>query len=336
MTAVELMTSIGQIDDSFIQEAQNARTQRKPRFRRSILIAVAATLLLLLAGCTIAYLLHYPAMMETIFGTNGRSTYSSERVIGLYESGGERAELNSQLVEKYIEPFIFPVEGTIHDGNRTLTALSCIVDRTSCTAAVYLKLENPPEYTVYNSGQLFFQAEEAANPAWYIIPCPNGQPGIIGRMFIDASSTTENELYFILMFSCEPGYTNLELKVDGSEDRITIPLPKDTAMPSLSMGASKIRITPFGMKLDASLWMPKDQPQYYNMQRTEMALQFRDGSEYLLSVTGASEDENYKGYTYGMALTLSCEEYVFIFNRVVELSEVTGFRINEIIYTIDE
>lgn len=334
MTNVELMTLIGQIPDTYILEAKNGESRRnRMRLNRGMLAALIVALVLMLVGCAVGYILQYPFMLETILGTNGREQYESDLVYSMFEPQGRRTSLNDELARKYIDPYIFPVESSLSDGNSTLTAISCIVDRTSCTAAVYLKLENPPVYTVYNSGWLLFLSD-LTEDIWYFHPVAIGQENIIGRCFLDEASTTDETLYYVFIFSCEPGCTSLELRIRDSSEKIVIPLPDKTDMPSISMDEGRIQITPFGMRVSTSVLQQDDVPQQPARNRREIAIRLKDGSEYLIRSTGFEDKaEDYTGYTYGMALDFSLEEYVCVFSRVVDIQEVAGFRINDHFFT---
>lgn len=349
MCALDLLNAVGAAQDEYVCEAcfTNAKRPIIPEeknianfkskttcrgMKRSMLIAAIVSILLLLVGCTVAYIF-YPSMMETILGENGSPSYVYETVRGLYEPGGERTKLNARLAQKYIEPYIFPVEGSISDGGTTLTALSCIVDRTSCTAAVYLKLENPPTYEIYNSGKILFTWQGKWD-GWYIYPSTVGQDAFIGRCFIDSTSTTEDTLYCVIAFSCEPACKELELQIGDASDKIAIHLPEKTHLPSIDMENGDIQISPFGMKVNSSLLEQDDKPSSYVLDRHELAIRFKDGNEYLILHTGFMDDEDYVGYTYGMALNIAIESRVFIFNRVVDINTVSAIRINNRIYPV--
>lgn len=335
MTAMELMQYLGQIDDSLIEGAAQPPKNTVRPIRRGLLIAAVVAILLFLVGCTVGYYL-YPSMTETLFGENGRQTYKADTVRGLYEPGGIRTELDQRLAEKYIYPNTFPAEGTLSDEKTTLTALSYIVDRASCTAAVYLKLEHPPEYEVYSSGQILFQWQGKWN-GWYIYPTAIGQDGIIARCVIDSAATTEDSLYCLLLFSCEPGCTGLELQIGNAPDRIALSFPEKTDFPVITLADGAIRLTPFGMMVASDLVVPSADAAKYADAPKELALQYKDGSEYLIQHTGfalSDGSEDIIGYTYGMALDITLQNRVYIFNRVVDIRNVTAFRINDRIYPI--
>lgn len=342
MTALELMKSIGQVDDDLLLNIASPKEKKRYPVTRILRIAAVAAVLLLLAGCAVVFFLKDSGMMETIFGSNGRTTYAPDIVWRLYEPGGERTELDEKLAKKFIDPYVFPIEGTLKDGETTLTAVSCLVDRTSCTAALRLKLENPPEYEVYNSGRLLFKTARAED-SWYVHPRGIGQGDMIGRLFVDEASTTEKELYFVLIFSCEPSCTAVELSLGHEPDSITIPFPEETNLPSLILADGDIAISPWGMKVKAAILsqdtnLPDRKPgvQYHIREedhpRTEVAIRFKDGTEYLVAVDGLKEEDRFEGYTYGMALNTKIEDRVFVFNRVVDIENVATFRVNEHVY----
>lgn len=326
MSTIELMCSIGQVDDNFIIETFETTT-RNNGINRKILIVALAAAVALLAGCAAAYILHHTQMAETLFGINGRASFASDTVWRIYEPGGERTELNKTLAGKYLEPYIIPAEGTLRDGDTTLTVLSYIVDRTSCTSAVYLKFENPPEYEVYNSGRLLFKTEHAKD-SWYIHPRATGQNDMIGRFLIDEASTTETELYCVLMFSCEPEATELTLRIKDLPEKIVLNLPEQTAIPSISLKDGDIQISALGMKIPASILKQDENTKHPKDYHTGLAIRFKDGSEYMIQ-----HDENI-GYTYAMALNTSCEDYVVLFNRIIEVGNVEALRLNSHVYTV--
>lgn len=307
-------------------------TKRQSGFSRLRVVPLAAAALLLTACAAVFF--DPAAMLEPIFGVNGRTSYEPDTVANLYEPGGGRTELDEELVKQYIEPCVQRLEGTVTDGNTTLTALSLIVDRFSCTAAVYLKLENPPAYTVYNSGWILFQEYENG---WYIHPKAIGQSFVIGRCFIDEKSTTDQILYCTLMFSLEPESQTLELRLGDQTEAVIIPLPEKTDMPAILLEGGDITLTPFGMRVKTSVLRQGDDDNGREtptpLAQRELAIQFDDGSEYLI-VHLNFDDEDYKGCTYAMALNSDLESYVIIFNRVVDIDKVSAFRINDRIYPV--
>jgi len=305
-------------------------TKRQSGFSRLRLAPIAAAALLLTACAAVFF--DPAAMLGNIFGLNGRASYEPDTVARLYEPGGGRTELDEELAKRYIEPCVQRLEGTLTDGNTTLTALSMIVDRFSCAAAVYLKLENPPAYTVYNSGWILFQEHENG---WYIHPKAIGQSDMIGRCFIDEKSTTDQTLYCTLMFSLEPQSRTLELRLGDQTEAIIIPLPEKTDMPAILLEEGDIALTPFGMSVKTSVLRQGDDDSRRVTPRPkrELAIQFEDGSEYLLLHLNYG-DEDYNGCTYVMALNPDLESYVLVFNRVVDTDKVSALRINDRIYPV--
>lgn len=333
MNTVDLMECIGAVDEALLIDARVPNRTGRHKLRPILAAAAIATLLLLMVGCTVVSILIDKPMMEVIFGTNGRENYASDTIKRIYyEPGGGRTELNETLAEKYIAPCIFPVDQSLLGGETTLTVLSCIADRTSCTAAIYIKMEHPPKYHVYNSGWLLFDYEKIED-IWFIHPKALGQQDVIGRCIIDSTSTTEDTLFFLFFFSCEPSCTALEVRIRDNPEAITIKLPAKTDMPSISLENGDIVITPYGMKVSASLLKQDDIPQHPERSKRELAIQFKDGSEYLLQHFGFG-DEDFIGYTYGMALNMDLEHYVYIFSRVMELKDISAFRINDHIYPV--
>lgn len=305
-------------------------TKRQSGFSKFRVVPLAAAALLLTACAAVFF--DPAAMLEPIFGVNGRGSYEPDTVARMYEPGGGRTELDEELAKRYIEPCVQRLEGTLTDGNATLTALSMIVDRFSCTAAVYLKLENPPAYTVYNSGWILFR--ECQN-GWYIHPKAIGQSDVIGRCFIDEKSTTDQILYCTLMFSLEPQSQTLELRLGEQTEAIIIPLPEKTDMPAILLEEGGIILTPFGMRVKTSVLRQGDDDggRETPLPKRELAIRFEDGSEYLILHLNYG-DEDYKGCTYEMALNPDLESYVIVFNRVVDIGKVSALRINDRIYPV--
>ena len=337
MTGKDLMIGLSDISPKYYKELETASieaTTKHGSMRRPLLIAAVISLLLLLVGCAVAYVVHNLAMIETIFGKNGRESYAVDMVRGMYEAGGERMELDQMHAGKYLDPYIIPVNETLTDGQTSLTVLSYLVDRTACTAAVYMKMENPPKYEVYNSGRILFKAKEIKD-VWYIHPRIDGQSNVIGKIMIDEASTTDQDLFCIFMFSCEPELTELELYIGDHSDTIMLRLPQRTKMPSVALEDGQIQITPLGMKVAASILKQDDDMKHPERNLREVAIQFKDGSEYLILRNDWWDSENdYSGYTYGMALNLAAESYVYIFNRIIEINNVAAFRVNDHIYKI--
>ena len=331
---------------------------------RLILIAAVLVSAMLLVGAYSGYVLYErpQEMLEALMGVNGRSTYASQEITVLYQDGntqlmqtpsGTRTELDMKLAKKWLAPYIYQVGERIVDGETVLTAEACLVERATHTGALYLKLENSPEYQVTNRGQVWWLDE---NGEFFYYPKVEmiGEDYFLSSFLIADEMTEQNTLAVILMFTCGKGSEGMRLTAGDSGDSISIPFPEETGMKVLELAEGKIILSPFGALLDSGslgirFWT-------YDV----ISILYKNGEEYLLQwedpawkpyeeepkegvsvwdsekrETWENLEESISNSNFSVFLDEENSSVVYIFNRVLDLEEVKAVVINGIEYPVE-
>lgn len=303
--------------------------QKEPKAHSKVIyLALVAALICLMVACAAAVYDSRP-MLEAIFGTNGRSQYDRQKVLRMYRPAGERSELDLELAEKYIAPHIHEADGSIQSGDTVLSVEAYIVDRATSTGAVYLKMENPPEYKVLNDGQiLWYKDKSIGSTRKFLRAGLLGTDITIGRFYIAEEMTTEDTLYFVLFYARNSEDDQMEFYFEDSDDRITVDFSAKSAMKNITLFDGNIRLSPFGMELVSKPFGFEDV-----MVTMECSIQYRNGEEYVLQ--WREDGQGHVNYTYGSALDVSRSSMVYIFNRVVDVNEVKSVIVNGEEYLVE-
>lgn len=353
-------------EDTFncVMHMAQGRSVRMKKGFRIMLVAVILITAMVLVGAYSGFVLYEKPqeMLEALMGINARSTYAPQEIEILYQSGdtqwmqnpgGIRTELDMELADKWIAPYIYQVGERLVDGDIVMTAEACLVDRATHTAALYLKLENSPKYEVTNRGQVWWLNE---NDEFYYYPKVEliGQEFFLSNFLIAEETTTENTLAVILMFTCDEGSEGMILTAGNSGKNVTIPFPEETDMKYLELADGKIVLSPFGAMLDSA---------YFGIQFWTcdiISILYKNGEEYLLHWEDPAwkkyEEEPQEGtipydrerletreklkdpiYNCNFSVFLDEENtaVVYIFNRVLDLEEVKSVVINGIEYSVE-
>lgn len=323
-----------QIRNQIIQvEANKTVPVRKTRIL--FLAAVIASLFLLTAFSCIQFKnYNNPAqILEGIFGKNGRSSYSAQQVITQYGKmqygGGTRYELDMQLAEKYIAPYIYEVNQTIVSEKQAFTVEACIVDKASLTGALYYRLENPPEYQISNRGAIYWMCDGPDLDPFLSVEMD--ACNAIGNHLIVEAMTTENVLYGTYQFVIEKDCDWMRITLRDSQTQITIPIPEETQMPYIELDDGGIVMSPFGAAIDAK--------KYGITFRTldVISIYLADGEEYELQWEDqAAEAPNLKESRYGCNVSFFSDsgKVVYIFSRVLDIEKVQSIVINGTEYCV--
>lgn len=322
--------------DELRQKVFNLMNERRIDSRKLVvLVAVIGTFFLLACGMSFGGI----SMLDGIFGINGRQNFDAENYYIYYEDGyqqsvqaakGERLEVDMELAARDIVPHVFAVDQCISDGNCIITAQYCLIDRSTKTGAVYLKIENPPYYQVSNSGKLLWINE---SEQWYpyLNFNPIGWDYFVGNERIAYGATTEDVLYLTYFFTCEESCAGMTITTDNNQEQIiSIDFPSKTKFKTVSSEDDSVVISPFAMKLDTATFGINF------MSDQEVLLNYDNGETYLVCrIKGAAmttsyhEDIEQVNNTNGSFFlnTENTEEVIF-FNRVVDTEHIKSIHVN--------
>lgn len=313
-------------------EIMNFQKSKKKHISKVAYFAAVISIVFFLLACANA--LEAGAMMEALFGKNGRESIEAERYVLQYENGrnqevtvgsGNRTQLNTALAKDYIIPHVFEINRTIYDGDTAITVEYGIVDRACSIGAIYVKIDNPPLYRVTNRGQILWMNENNEYSP-YLRSYPIGQEGFVGNEMIVEALTTDKTLYMTYLFTCESDCTGMVMqagKMQLAQDIIQVDFPVKSEMTSLSLAEGRITLSPFGAKLDSEFFgmnfMTLDCVSIFYKNGEEYILQWEDKvgqhpSVYNVNYTCFLDDEN--------------TEVVYFFNRVLDLNEVESVAVN--------
>ena len=304
---------------------------------RMLLILVAVIGAFFLLACGVSF--SGTSMLDGIFGINGRHKFDAESYYIYYEDGyrqtvqaakGERQEVDMELATREIVPHVFEVGQSISDGDCVITAEYCLIDRSTNSGAVYIKIENPPSYQVSNSGKLLWMNESGQ---WYpyLNFNPVGWDYFVGNERIVYGATTEEVLYITYFFTCEESCTGMTITtVHNQEQKISIDFPLKTRLKTISVADDRVVISPFAMKLDSASFGINF------MSDQEVLLNYENEEEYLVCrikgaamVTGYQEDIEEINNTNGsFFMDTENSEQIIFFNRLVDVERIVSICIN--------
>ena len=307
----------------------------KPSGKLLILVALIGTFFLLACGMSFGGV----SMLEGVFGINGRHKFDAESYYIYYEDGyrqtvqaakGERQEVDMELAARDIVPHVFEVDKSISDGNCVITAQYCLIDRSTHSGAIYLKIENPPSYQISNSGKLLWMNESGQ---WYpyLNFHPIGWDYFVGNERIAYGATIEDVLYITYFFTCEESCTGMIIATDNNrEQNISIDFPLNTSLKTINDADGRIIISPFAIKLDSASFGINF------MSDQEVLLNYENEEEYIVcrikgstKVTGYQDDIEEINNTNGSFFmdTENTAQIIF-FNRLVDVERIVSICIN--------
>ncbi len=322
--------------DELCQNIYNLTDERRTVSRKLvILVAVIGTFFLLACGMSFAG----TSMLDSIFGINGRQKFDEESYYIYYEDGyrqsvqaakGERQEVDMDLAARYIVSNVFSVDQSISDGNCVISAQYCLIDRSTKSGAVYLKIENPPSYQVSNSGKLLWTNE---SEQWYsyLNYNPVGWDYFVGNERIAHGATTEDILYLTYFFTCEESCSGMTIATDHhQEQKISIDFPSKTKLKTINSFDNRVVISPFAMKFDSASFGIN------YMSDQEVLLNYDNGETYLVCrIKGAATTTDYhedveqvNNTNGGFFLNTENTEEIIFFNRIVDTEHIQSIHIN--------
>lgn len=339
----------------------NRKETSKNHIQKKLLLAAVISSMLLLIGCTYIRFVVYnnsSGMLEALMGINGRSEYAADYDDYLKLNGtGNRTALDNKLAKKFIEPYIYAVEESITDGNTTLTVEAFLVDRPTCTAALYMIMENPGIYVETNRGQVYWDPEIYGEYYPFHTVSPIGCDYVIGNCMIVDALTTEDTLHFIYLFTCMEECEGVTVKMDGGNGEcIQIDFPAQTKMPYLILDEGNIMLSPFAVKLNSQhyginfltidiIYITYDDGEQYLLHWEDPILRDPEtGREYEFPkhvfdpqtkksyVDGVEAKESIQNANYSCFVDTENSECVWFFNRVVDLEKVKSITINGVEY----
>lgn len=219
------------------------------RISNAAKLALIAAMAVLLVACAAVF--DAGAMLEAVFGENGRGTYEYEeftykgrngREVTRFRFAGERSALDTELARELVEPYVFEVNQTAASGDYTMTVLSCLHDPVTGTGIVYLTLENPngfPDMHIWNDGEVSWHPEEGGTK-WILYPEP------LGLFYIDDAMTTDTKLYLTCNYVSIFDEREMTISFMDTEEKVTFQLPEESGMNHLSLANGDILLSPVG------------------------------------------------------------------------------------------
>ena len=303
---------------------------------RKLLILAAVICAFFLLACAMSF--GGKNMLDGIFGINGRHKFDAESYYIYYEDGyrqtvqaakGGRQEVDMELAAREIVPHVFEIGQSISDGDCVITAEYCLIDRSTNSGAVYIKIENPPSYQVSNSGKMLWINESGQ---WYpyLNFNPVGWDYFVGNERIVYGATTEEVLYITYFFTCEESCTGMTITTDhNQEQKILIDFPLKTKLKTISIAENRVVVSPFAMKLDSTSFginFMSDQEVLLNYENEEYLVCRIKGAEI---VTGYQEDIEEINNTNGsFFLDAENTKQIIFFNRLVDVERIVSICIN--------
>lgn len=223
---------------------------------RSPLVYAAAlcALVCLLAACS-AMLFDSSGMLEAAFGENGRAQYSEEEllyvepvgnIVGRFVSEGTRYALEPQLSSEYLMPHVFEIDQAITDGKTTLYIKAGLYDPLSCAGILYMTLDDPEGFQdmhIWSNGQISWLTENRED-RYYL------DTSALNLFYVVEEELQDTCMGIICPFAHLKGEDSIDVFYRETQESITIPLPREQAMESVSFADGDVILTPISLILD--------------------------------------------------------------------------------------
>ena len=323
--------------DSLMQEVLNLKNKRRNKIRVMTLVA-AVLLVCALATSAFAYagfvVYENPGqMLEAFFGSGQNKEHEGSHSVddvgqSVNDPSFQREDLDPEVAEEYVAPYIFEVGQSItHNGN-TLTVDAASYDPYTQCGIVYLHLENPngvPAYNVAPDGSYYSQG-----------PIPISS-NISPYFFVDEAQTTDTCLYLATYIN-KGDYMKeavLKLGLGDSTQQIIIPLETTETMEHITLGNGGIQLSPIGLVIHGDiLGLLHGTETHVNT----AIIRYTDGSEYIVADnSGDTLIINHAGAMKepgdGYETNRRCVTYLL--NRIVPVHEVAEVIVDGVSYSVD-
>ena len=318
------------VSENIVNEVLNYEGKKYRASKGAVYLAFIAAVVCILVACTASVYDARP-MLESIFGLNGRREFGEQTVWKIYYPGGERAELDMDLARKYLVPYVHEVQGSISDrnseNNTVLTAEAYILDEATKTGAVFLRMDNPPEYKAMYNGQIrWYKNKDIGATYWYIDPKPIGGNMIIGSFYIADEASSEDTLALTFLFTYTEETEGISFSFNGKRAELTIDFTGRKKMKNIQLADGNIILSAFGARF-------MNEPFGFDdpLQQNNIAIRYKNGEEYVLCSWEENDEkewELYCGYTHLSAGELPAVSRVYIFNSVLDVKNVKSVIVN--------
>ena len=335
----------------------------KPQGRRTVSFAAAAAALLVVVPFIVNAATN-GEFFERIWGTLGKKDVEAHQEL-VYEAekdawssvgfpARDYAELSPEAAEALIGDFVQDLSVSQEIDGTTITLLSAVRDKRS--AVVALTLEKEGGVDILNYSQLDNESKGAwfSDHSTFRFVIGNG-----GNLYVDLDRSTDDKLYCyyyaglntfgngnprmeITQYPCTLGELNAQEQPGAAESgksTVTCSIPCGKPLGSAAFanaGGGLIEISPISMNIDMNTGLgltASEAYDPYNIYKT--VINYRDGSTYIVT-----EHDCRDVYTCDKSVdntSYSCgnlkNEYLLIFNRLVNTDDVVSVTVNGIEYT---
>ena len=230
--------------------------KKHPRFSVAYAVVLCA-LVCFLAACS-AVLFDAGSMLEAAFGENGRAEYGEDELMyvkpvgkidGRFVFEGSRYALDPKISEKYLIPHIFEINQSITDGKTTLYVNAGLYDPVSCAGILYMTLEDPegfPDVHIWSNGQISWLNEN--NEERYYLDTT-----AMNLFYVVEEEREDTRMGMICTFAHLRDEESIDVFYRETQESITIQLPVDQTMESISFADGDVILTPISLTLDAEI-----------------------------------------------------------------------------------
>lgn len=305
-------------------------------------LLIGAILISLLATTIFAYsgfvLYENPAaMIDAFFGERGQASHEyyetkNEHGEAYKEHGFDRVAVNETLAEKYVQPHTYAIEQTTTLGDYTLTVLTNQYSAAARCGVLYMTLENPngiDNYEIEYDGSVWWPGETG-----FTLNDP-------GRTYLDTANTTETKLSMAVHYAVLDDRDHIRIKMVERENWYTeavveVPLYDDGTTAIVTAAEGGLVLSPIGMYCDVLSFPELNRADgYWHFDNIDyVAIRFAGGTEYLLKDNEYLSDAIYDNTAYTCG-SEGGKTASYLFNRIVDVEQVTEVVINDIAYPID-
>lgn len=308
-----------------IRAAQPQAPRRPRRKYRPLVLAAALALALSVSALAAAGVLQGHWNLEAAFGTglgsnpNGVVEEDQDGRLITNLPAWERVEVDASLADELLTPYLTATDEVVSYDGYTLGLEANLYDPATGCGLAYYTLENPDGVTGYQvlaDGELWFDAQTVF-----------ARTDQAGHTYLDTDRSTDTKLYILEYYIAAQPLKTLTLELGAfvpdtwtgkgvyGEVQTALPVPLVSADLPLRQADQQgntpaVTLSPIGLTLSS------DQPIDQVTDRSYLALEYADGSRYvILDDANFLDNSAYGLYPNDNTLTLS-------FNRLVDTRQV--------------
>ncbi len=273
------------------------------------------------------------AFYERIFGWGNGSTLSQD----IYDKSGEllwtlpgqeRVPLDAGAAEEtalYLTQEVYTLSGRGY----TVTVEGCLYDPATQTGQLYYALENP-------NGIEGLQVGEGDSEVWSDASGINVMCTGSGHTYLDRARSTDTKWYIMAPIAVYNHPERLTLRLlyrnhtahSGWDELDRADIPVGKAMPTVSgsLGEQSAQVSAVGLLLTGFAADPGEVGY--------VALEYRDGSRYVLVDQSTKQVNVSYRMSAGADVGLNQEEYRLVFNRLVDIEQVSAVVVNDTVLPV--